>query len=260
MNTEPSDMALLLAGPESMAAVAAGSQSPNLGLLPDAAKQVEQVVPINMNPDVEAILAYQPDLVLAVARTGGEKDSSEQLKATGVEMIIFDSDAFATPEAWVESLATVGKATGQEEKAAAIGDELLGEIAEIDATKGDKTPSMITLMARGGKIMAMDSGNMMPGLALRAGATDAAAKVGITATRPIDAEMLVAINPDLILLEDYQGAGEAPFAEFLANPALAAIPAVANGNVHLIENTDAGTVAGTRLADGFNKIMEIVQS
>ena len=68
------------------------------------------------------------------------------------------------------------------------------------------------------------------------------------------------MNPDIILLEDFQGAGHAPFDEFLTNPALAGVPAVATGRVHLIENTMAGSVAATRLPDGFRQIMEIVQA
>ena len=106
--------------------------------------------------------------------------------------------------------------------------------------------------------MAMSSDNMLPGLALRAGASDAAQTAGITATGTIDAELLIRANPDIILLEDFQGSGQAPFAELLANTAVQDVPAIANQNVHLIAMTEAYSLAGINLPVGYRKIAELI--
>ena len=70
ITSETADMALLLAGPQSMAAIAVGSQSPAMGMVPDLARQVETTLPAGVTPDPEQILSYQPDLVLTTSRHG----------------------------------------------------------------------------------------------------------------------------------------------------------------------------------------------
>ena len=258
VTSETADMALLLAGPDSMAAIAAGSQSPAMGMVPQLAQQVENTLPAGINPDAEQILSYQPDLVLTTSRHGGEKSAAEQLAAAGVPMIAFESADFGTPEAYAEALLKVGEAVGQQSAAEDYADRLRESIAEIDAQKSDQQPSVLVLMARGGNVMAMASDNMLPGLALRAGATDAAAAAGITSTGAIDAETLVRADPDIILLENFQGAGEEPFDELLSGTAVAEVPAIANHDVHLIDMTEASSVAGINLPTGYQKIMDII--
>lgn len=258
ITSETADMALLLAGPQSMAAIAVGSQSPTMGMVPDLARQVETTLPAGVTPDPEQIWSYQPDLVLTTSRHGGEKTANEQLAAAGVPMITFESADFNTPEAYESALRTVGDAVGQPEKAEKYASELHDAIAEIDSQRSDKHPSVLALMARGGNVMAMSSDNMLPGLALRAGASDAAQTAGITATGTIDAELLIRANPDIILLEDFQGSGQAPFAELLANTAVQDVPAIANQNVHLIAMTEASSLAGINLPVGYRKIAELI--
>src|SRR5699024_7508178 len=72
VSSDVSDMALLLAGPERMAAVSESSRSPHMGMLPDLAQQVEATIPAGVEPDVEQILSHSPDLVLTTARHAGE--------------------------------------------------------------------------------------------------------------------------------------------------------------------------------------------
>ena len=64
--------------------------------------------------------------------------------------------------------------------------------------------------------------------------------------------------PDIILLEDFQGSGQAPFAELLANTAVQDVPAIANQNVHLIAMTEASSLAGINLPVGYRKIAELI--
>ena len=258
VTSETADMALLLAGPDAMAAIALGSQSPTMGMVPDLAQQVEETLPSGITPDAEQILAYEPDLVLTTSRHGGEKSTNEQLASAGVEIVTFDSSDFNSPEAYADALRTAGEALGYPGEAEKYATELLDSIEQIDAQKSNKSPRVLVLMVRGGNVMAMASDNMLPGLAIRAGATDAATEAGITSTAPIDGELLVRANPDLILLEDFQGGGEGPFRALLGNPAAADVPAIVNQNIHLIEMTEASSLAGINLPVGYQKVMDIV--
>ena len=194
VSSDVSDMALLLAGPDRMAAVSESSRSPHMGMLPDLAQQVEATIPAGVEPDVEQILSHSPDLVLTTARHAGERTAGDQLADAGVESLALSSDDFATPEAYADALLRVGEALGEEDEATKQADALLEGIQEIDAeaaqtpaagdtpaagassdaeagqTPADADPSaagdssgageaprVLALMARGGTVMAMDS-------------------------------------------------------------------------------------------------------
>ena len=281
VSSDVSDMALLLAGPERVAAVSESSRSPHMGMVPDLARQVEGTIPAGVEPDAEQILTHAPDLVLTTARHAGERSVGDQLADAGVESLALASDDFATPESYADALLRVGEALGEEDAAAQHADDLLTEIQEIDdaeaadASADGDGPRVLALMARGGTVMAMDGGLMLPGLAVRAGAVAAAAVTagpedggpppparvaGITGTAPLDAELLVKADPDILLLEDFMGTGEEPFADLLGSEAVAQVPAVADDEVHLVPMTEASAVAGIHLPDGYRTVAGIVSA
>ncbi|GAB3818960.1 ABC transporter substrate-binding protein [Tessaracoccus terricola] len=258
VTSEAADLVLLLAGPERVAAVAAGSQSPHSGTAVELALQVADTLPPGTDPDPEQILSLAPDLVVSTARHGGEKAAAEQLQATGVPTVNLDSAAFATPEGIAETITTLGDMLGEEERAASLRIEFEERIAELDAQHLHDGPATLALMARGRNVMAMDDSLMLPHLVERAGGTNAASAIGITQTRPVDAEVILHANPDVIILEDFQGLGRAPFEELLSNPALADVPAVAAGRVHLVPMTDASGISGVRTPVGYRTVIDIL--
>ena len=93
---------------------------------------------------------------------------------------------------------------------------------------------------------AMGAENTIPALAIRAGGADAAQEAGLTATAPIDAELVVRAAPDIVFVEDFMGAGMGPFQE---------LPAVKNKRIVLLPMNEASAVAGTNLPLGYEKIM-----
>lgn len=258
VTSETADLALLLAGPERIRAVAAPSQSPHSGTAVDLATQVETTLPPGTDPDPEYLLSLDPDLVISTARHGGEQIAAEQLEATGVPVLNFPSDAFGTPEGLAEVIVQLGEALGEETAAAEMSDELLHELEHIDDERAGNAPTALALMARGNQVMAMDSSAMLPHLVERAGGTNAATTVGITQTRPIDAELIAKANPEVIFLEDFQGQGEAPFEALLNNPALADVPAIRDGQVHVVAMTQASAISGLNTPEGYGVIVEII--
>jgi iron complex transport system substrate-binding protein len=248
-----------------MAAVSESSRSPHMGMVLDLARQVEGTIPAGVEPDAEQILTHAPDLVLTTARHAGERSVGDQLADAGVESLALASDDFATPESYADALLRVGEALGEEDAATQHADDLLTEIQEIDdevsaGLEDGEGPRVLALMARGGTVMAMDAGLMLPGLAVRAGAVDAAAEAGITGTAPLDAELLVKADPDILLLEDFMGTGEEPFADLLDSEAVAQVPALAEDEVHLVPMTEASAVAGIHLPDGYRTVAGIVSA
>ena len=218
VSSDVSDMALLLAGPERVAAVSESSRSPHMGMVPDLARQVEGTIPAGVAPDAEQILTHAPDLVLTTARHAGERSVGDQLADAGVESLALASDDFATPESYADALLRVGEALGEEDAAA---------VAAGPEDGGPPPPARVA---------------------------------GITGTAPLDAELLVKAAPDILLLEDFMGTGEEPFADLLGSEAVAQVPALAEDEVHLVPMTEASAVAGIHLPDGYRTVAGIVSA
>lgn len=258
---EASDIALMLAGPEKVAAVSASSANPKMGQNPELARKVGKTLESGVKPDAEQILSFTPDLVVMTIRHDSESSVAEQLRAAEVEVLTYDGHEFDTPELYAEAVQKMGDKIGTPKKAAALTDEFMAKIRDIDAkvTKSKKTPSMLALMVRGGKILAMGPKNVVPGLAMRAGATNAGETAGLTRTTPIDAEMLLLANPEILFVEDFMGGGLGPFQELLKNPALAQVPAIKNNRVVLLPMNEASSTAGLQMYKGYATIMAEVQ-
>lgn len=252
---------LSLTGGDRVVAVPASAKAETAGPTAGAARTIEGTLPPGTDPEVEQVLTYEPDLVIATARHGGEKTFTDQLLATGVETLLFDSSTFTTPEGIAEATLEIGAAIGLEKTAAEQAEAFTNEIAEVDALATSTAPTTaLALMTRGPQIMAMDSKLMLPTLTQRAGATYAADSIGISNTAPIDAELLLKANPDIIFLENFQGGGVEAFQSLLSNPAVAEVPAIKQQRIVLVEMAEASATSGLNTAVGYRKIVEALQT
>lgn len=258
ITSETADLALLLAGPDRIRAVAASSQSPHSGTAVELAAQVETTLPPGTDPEPEYLLSLNPDLVVSTSRHGGERIAAEQLQTTGIPVLNFDADSFGSPDGLAEVIEQLGAALGEEDTAEQLSSDLIDHITQIDGDRSGNTPAALALMARGNQVMAMDSTSMLPHLIERAGGTNSATGVGITQTRPVDAELVAKANPEIIFLEGFQGQGSDPFEALLSNPALADVPAIANDQVHVIPMNQASALSGINTPHGYRAIVEIV--
>lgn len=256
VTSDTSDLAIQLVGPSRMAAISVTSQSSAMGTAVDLAKQVPNTLPSTTDPDPEKVLSYKPDLVVSTLRHDGEKTANQQIEASGVPVVSFSSDDFGTPEGVASVITTLGQALGEQTKAEQLSSELLASVKATDAERGTTHPTALSLMARGNSVMAMDDNQMLAGLVKRAGATNAGASVGLTQTRPVDAELIAKTNPQVIFLEDFMGLGNKPFASLLSNPALASVPAIVSKQVYVIPMTQASGISGTWTGDGYRSIVK----
>lgn len=90
-----------------------------------------------VTPNIEAITAAQPDLILAT--TGVQADVITQLEGTGATVIAIDPQ---TLDALYVSIETVGKATGTAEMAAELLDGMKADIATISDAVSAEEPSV----------------------------------------------------------------------------------------------------------------------
>ncbi len=87
-----------------------------------------------------------------------------------------------------------------------------------------------------------------------AGATDAAADLGMRHSGPITAEQVIQADADAILLVDMNGSGRKIFTPLLANPAVATLPAVTEDRILLVEGRQVQALGLSGVVDGLEEL------
>jgi iron complex transport system substrate-binding protein len=204
-------------------------------------------------PNVEAIAAYEPDLVVI----GGDFTGlGDQLDAVGIGW--WDGPAATTLDDTYAQIEELGDVTGTSEAAAALVAEMQAGIDEIVATT-PVPPEPLTLYHElDPTLFSADSttfiGELYSLLGLRNVADGAEGDSG--GFPQLNAEFLVSANPDLIFLADTKCCAET--AETVAaRPGWDAIAAVANGNVFEMDD-DVASRWGPRVVDYLSAVSDAV--
>lgn len=260
LSTETTDMVLALVGAERVVAASSGSQMEGSGNMVEEAKKVEHTAKVNAAPEPEQILTWNPDLVITTGRHGNDRSLAESLAQTGVPTLSFSSTDFESPEAVAATLRTLGEALGAEEQAEEMASTIETETAEVVdlVAESDEAPSVAVLISRGGNIMLLAGSSATTNLVELAGGVSAAEEKGWDSSMPADAETLVAANPDIILVQDFRGAGMGPFEEMLDSAAVQDVPAIRDDQVHLVSSRTTSGSAGIAIVEGLREVAEIL--
>lgn len=183
-------------------------------------------------PNVEAIAAKKPDLVVLSTDTGGLKAKLETLKITVVQQ-----DAVATLDQAYAQITELGKATGHEKEAAAT---IASMKASVDASvkKVAKPAVPVKLYHElDNTLYSVSSKSFVGELYKLVGLeniADAADKTG-TGYPQLNAEYIISQNPDVIFLADTKCCGQNA-KTVGARPGWAGLKAVKGG--HVVELDD----------------------
>lgn len=256
LSTETADLALQLAGPERLVAVPTSATDPSAGNQVDAAKQVEVHLATGTSPDPEQILSLEPDLVIMTGRHGAEQSASDLLAGSGVPTATFTSADFAGPLAVAESVERMGELLGEEAAAGELSAGIAAEVDDVEAAVADAEdrPTAIVLFQRGGQKMIMGANSATTSMVEQAGGVSLAADEGWHAAVPADPETILRLDPDVIFVQDFRGAGRGPFEELLRNPALAGVAAIEGDRVEVLDARTTSGTAGTRIGEGLRAI------
>lgn len=221
-----------------------------------------QDVPTQIKPggslDPEQVLAADPDLAIVSARFDTEQDTITILENFGVPVVNFDIDGWGDIDSIITHMDYVGQLVGAEDEAA----EAIAEIQETrsEVTTPEEAPKVLAMMQRGPRQMIMPESSMMSGLIREAGGEPLVDSLGATGTITADPEQVLAMNPDIIIIQDYLGKGRDDFADFLSNPALADVPAIADDKVFYADTRTTGFAAGTDITQGLLEVSEMINS
>ena len=182
----------------------------------------------------ENVLAENPDLFIVSRST--KADIVALIKEAGIPVARPNLEDAA--EGHISQLLLMGYMLGAEERALALVAEI-GERLNLVAGRvpppGDAArPAVISITRWSDSISISGGGTTGSDIIEAAGGVNAAARDGIDGFKTISVESVLAMNPDFILIpQDGDGAVKLR-ADLLADPVLATVPAVVNGQIHLV--------------------------
>ena len=248
---------------ETLWALGAGEQVVAVDALSDYPAGVPTTDLSGFSPNVEAVLGYQPDLVIAMDDTGGLVSG---LKAAGVPTLLLP--AAADLDDAYSQIERIGAATGHLPDAAALVASMRGE---IDAAVAAAPPRAEPFTSGGAPGRASTSGGasgrvstyfheLDDTLFTISGQTFLGEIYGLFGLRSIadaagagdaypqlSAEYVVAADPDLIFLADGQCCGS-PRRRLRPRPGWSGMAAVRDGRVHVLDE-DVSSRWGPRVVD-----------
>jgi iron complex transport system substrate-binding protein len=200
-------------------------------------------------PDPEAALALDPDLVIMAGR---QRDQVEQFRGLGLTVLLFEEAP--TVRAVLDHVRLVGQLTGAVAEAEALAAEMSGRVGAVEAAIADVSEGPVVFFEITADLYtaAPDSfvGDLLTLLRARNVAQGAASPFP-----QLTAEAVIAANPDVVLLADAEF-GETP--EIVcARPGWAAIAACTNDRVHPVDG-DLATRPGPRVVDGLELIASML--
>lgn len=223
------EMILDLVGPDRMRAVTPFAHDPTLSNVTAAAARVP---PLGL-PDVERVIALEPDLVVTARFTAPEFVAL--LREAGVPVLRVDQ--YQTLAEIRESLLLLGRVLGAEREAERLAAEMDARLARVRAiaAAARARPRVLYYTLSGYTI---GGGTVFDEILAAAGGVNGAAAIGIAGYQKIALEAAVVMDPDAILVPadrtDAFRTGEAVRKMFSEDAAWRDVRAVRAGRIHVM--------------------------
>ncbi|GIW19575.1 MAG: hemin ABC transporter substrate-binding protein [Tepidiforma sp.] len=150
--------------------------------------------------NAEGILSLQPTVIIG-SELAGPPAVIEQIKSAGVPVVLFKT--VASLDDVSRKITDVATALGVPNRGKLLAEQTRKEIGEAVALakKATSKPRVVFLYLRGSTTQViMGKGSGADVLITAAGAIDAGAEAGVTGSKPLTPEALVAAQPDVILV------------------------------------------------------------
>lgn len=205
-------------------------------------------------PNAEAIVGYEPDLVVLSNDQNGIVDS---LDALSVPTLLLE--AAGSVDDTYEQLETLGDATGHAEEADEVVAEVQGRIDAAVESVGNRAEGMKVYHELDPTFFSADSSTFIGSIYTMFGLGNIADEAGAAAGGypQLSAEYIVSAAPDLIVLADTKCCEQS--AETVAQrPAFDTVPAVKEDRI-LAADDDIASRWGPRIADFAEAVAETLQ-
>ncbi|CAH8708645.1 ABC transporter substrate-binding protein [Paenibacillus thiaminolyticus] len=240
VSLDTADAVLEFIAPAQLVAIPKSISNPYLAVNADMGKQAGNPISGATGLDPEAILSFQPDLVLLTKVHHTESDAEELLRQAGVNVITFDQ--WGTFEAVMGNYRKIGEAVGEADKGVLIAEEIEAKLQQAAARTAKLTakPTVLVLSPVGPNTgpYVIGPGNIAYDMIRLAGANPAADALGIAKSIKASIEDLIKIDPDYIVLGDWDGTGEEWLAGLKADPQWNTLTAVQQGRITTMKARD----------------------
>lgn len=239
---------------ETMFAIGAGKQVIAVDDQSDYPKSAPKTTLSGFTPNVEAVVAYHPDLVVI---SYSPKDFAGALAKAHIRVLL---QPFATSfkDAYAQML-QLGRVTGHAAEATALVARMKSRIAKLVSSAPKKALSVYNELtpdyysATGASII----GEIFKLFGLR-NIADAAPGASSQGAVQLSAEYIVSANPDLIVLADTRCCGQSR-SKVLARPGWGTIAAVKKGAIAVIDDSIASRW-GPRLVNFVNAVASALKT
>lgn len=195
-------------------------------------------------PNIEAIAAAKPDLVLAT--TGVQADALKRLKALGATVLAIDPQ---TLDGVYTDIGRVGRATGTAEKATAVVGSMKAEVAGVQKAVEGTAPVSVFVEIAQNPLYTAGKGTLIDELIGLAGGTNVVTKPGYVA---YSSEQLIEADPQVYLATKGSMSDPAALAKRAGH---AKLSAVLDNRVYVLDDNLVSR-PGPRIVEGLKQIAE----
>lgn len=192
--------------------------------------------------DPETIIALSPDVVV----------TSPFFSAEGIDALsrldipVIQTDLVQGPAERIDNILLMGYILGEEERAIAFAAEVRKRYETVVSVTGPSQPKprVLALTRYSDSIWTAGADSTEGGVIAAAGGLNAAEEAGIIANATTSLEGVIAMAPDIVIIPQPAEYGAGDFRQsLLDNDALAEVPAIKNGQVHIVESKHFTTLS-----------------
>ena len=231
------EITLALAPNDRLVAVGAATKNATYS---NVAALVQDKAEITRDPEV--IVAESPDVV--VTSPFFPVEAIDALERVGIPVV--QTELIQSPEGRINSILLMGYILGEEERAFEFADEVRKRYDALVAVSGAKSPqpTVLALTQYSDTLWVAGADSTEGGVIVAAGGVNAAAEAGVTGNQTTSLEGLIAMAPEIIIIAQPLEFGAEEFRRsLLDNEALAEVPAIRDGAVHLVESKHFTTLS-----------------
>jgi iron complex transport system substrate-binding protein len=228
------EILLSLVGPKRLVGVTYFARDPAIS---NIAGQLDDIAHTDLSGDPEYLISLDADLVI-LAAYNNPAALDQLLKA---QVPVFVLAEFNTLDEIRTNIRLLGHATGEEAKAEAMIQEMDARLAAVQAKVKDQKPVRVLYYEPGG--VTYGPGSTVDEIIRLAGGVNVVGEAGLGAYPLVDAEFVLASDPDVILLGGWFSGQSDPLAAFLSDPAFRTLRAVKDGHVYSINDAHMTNVS-----------------
>ena len=200
-----------------------------------------QDIPV-ITRDPETIIVLSPEVVV----------TSPFFAAEGIDALsrlnipVVQTDLVQGPEERIESILLMGYILGEEERAVEFAVEVRERYNSLVAVTGaaGPRPRVLALTQYADTIWTAGAGSTEGGMIAASGGINTAEEAGIVGNLTTNLEGVIAMAPDIVIIPQPSEFGAGEFRQsLLRNTALAEVPAIKNGQLHIVESKHFTTLS-----------------